>query len=213
LPEFPSFARGKRALKSVLRTVSVASAGATPAVGTRFDVPQPPSARKIEATTQVRVNPTKPHPCNLSTIFSPPWHPIATYTANAREPQRARQEKPLLRRANSAFIYNCGHSANIVRPTQQSMRQTNGYFGQIINFSVRATISATERSESGYNPCGLNVAEFGLNVAQLSLGAIEVLSVERARVRRRATELVASANCSAWPARLLRSNPPPRAHR
>src|SRR6185295_15276542 len=56
---------------------------------------------------------------------------------------RAGQEKPLLRRAISAFIYNCGHSANIVRPTQQSMRQTNDYFGQIITFSVRDAISAT----------------------------------------------------------------------
>ena len=31
LPEFPSFARGDRALKSVLRTESIVSAGATPA--------------------------------------------------------------------------------------------------------------------------------------------------------------------------------------
>jgi hypothetical protein len=50
---------------------------------------------------------------------------------------------PLGRRANSAFIYNCGHSANIVRPTQQSMRQTHGHFGHVINFSVRDTIHAT----------------------------------------------------------------------
>jgi hypothetical protein len=50
---------------------------------------------------------------------------------------------PLDRRANSAFIYNCGHSANIVRPTQQSMRQTHDHFGHVINFSVRDTIHAT----------------------------------------------------------------------
>ena len=92
LPEFPSFATGKRALKSVLRTVSIESAGATLATEAKFAAPQPPSARKVETTKQARVNPTRPHPCNLSTIFSPPWHPIATYTANAREPRVARQE-------------------------------------------------------------------------------------------------------------------------
>ena len=191
LPEFPSFARGDRALKSVLRTESIVSAGATPAMGAKFDVPQPPSARKIEATTQARVNPTKPHPCNTSTIFSPPWHPIATYTANAREPQLARQEMPLGRRANSAFIYNCGHSANIVRPTQQSMRQTHDHFGHVINFfSAR------------YNPCNQHEGE-------LSLGSVEALSVEQTLVHRSAMEIAASANSSARPTQLPGSHPPP----
>jgi hypothetical protein len=45
LPASPSFARGKRGLKSVLRTVFIASSGATPAVGVPFDVTQPASAR------------------------------------------------------------------------------------------------------------------------------------------------------------------------
>jgi len=71
---------------------------------------------------------------------------------------------PLLRRANSAFIYNCGHSANIVRPTQQSMRQTNDYFRQIITFSVRDTISATGRSESRYDSDERNEAELSLKL-------------------------------------------------
>jgi hypothetical protein len=93
----------------------------------------------------------------------------------------------------------CGQHSNLCgKPT--------AILGKSSIFRCEQQFLQPERSESGYNPCGLNVAE-------LSLGAIEVLSAERARVRRRATELVASANCSAWPARLLRSHLPPRAHR
>lgn len=43
----------------------------------------------------------------------------------------------------AAFVYNCGHSANIVRPTRQSMRQTNDHFAHEPDFRMCNSIDAT----------------------------------------------------------------------
>ena len=112
------FATGKRALKSVLRTVSIESAGVTLVTEARFAAPQPPSARKVEAIKQARARPTRSRPSNLSKTFSPAVAPHCHIYGDRPSPQGTRQEMPLGERANSDFIYNCGHSANIVRPTQ-----------------------------------------------------------------------------------------------
>ena len=121
----------KRALKSVLRTVSIPSPDVKPepAVETTFVAPQPPSAKKIEATKQARGSPARSHPCNLSTAILPRGTPMPL-KLNGERPcasvSEATNAPP--RRAHSAFIYNYGHSANIVRRTLQSIRQSNDHF-------------------------------------------------------------------------------------
>ena len=85
LPDSPSLASGKRGLKSVLWTVSVASRGATPPVGIAFDVTQPASARHSEAAMHARgTSSSKLCSCKLLTMLLLAVAPLTTSTANAR---------------------------------------------------------------------------------------------------------------------------------
>src|SRR5882724_7997619 len=136
LPESPSFASGKRALKSVLRTESIASTGATPAVGVTFDAAQPPNARKIEATTQARGSSTRPHPCKLLTTLllavAPHDHIDGerprTSDSESRKPIGRRTIRCLLIKSKTIIIDNNGHSASIVRRAPRYMRQSKDHF-------------------------------------------------------------------------------------
>src|SRR5262245_64104889 len=78
LPDSPSLASEKRELKSALRTESIASPGATPAVGVPFEVTQPSSARQSEAAVHIRGRSTGLHPCKLLNALllavAPPDH-------------------------------------------------------------------------------------------------------------------------------------------
>jgi hypothetical protein len=66
--ESPSLAEGKRALKSTLRTESVASDDAKPAVGAGFDVTQPTNTIESETATHARGRSNGLHSCKLLTI-------------------------------------------------------------------------------------------------------------------------------------------------
>ena len=70
-PEFPSFAAGKRGLKSALRTESSPSVGCAPAIEAIFDAPQPPSAKQLETARQARVQPNQPPPMRFIHNYLP----------------------------------------------------------------------------------------------------------------------------------------------
>jgi hypothetical protein len=64
---------------------------------------------------------------------------------------------PLVGRAISDFIYNCGHSANFVRPTSRSMRQTHDHFAYLINSHLQPGTNSSAKEQHFQVGCRLNV--------------------------------------------------------
>ena len=84
LPDSPSLASEKRAPKSALRTESIASRGATSAIGVPFEVTQPNSARQSKTTVLTRGRSTGLHPCKLLNALLLAVAPLTTSNGESR---------------------------------------------------------------------------------------------------------------------------------